>query len=176
MRNELRNLAAQIACLVPINPEQNTIYNFAFGSVYALGRAEELGYPIHSRRSGISQQRSDEVKIRAIAMKNRNHIPRKGEWLAGFYFNDSLMRADVCYEHVVRYYTKKSKGDINDLIGWAKSAGFPPGRLDPAWREIRSEVNKLKHKSLIFAEGPIISYSQATKDIKCLISAVEYIL
>ena len=176
MRDDLKRLASRIGSVTPKDPEQATLYNFGFGAIYALARAEELGYTSHARAPGIGMQRSREVKRCATAMMGRDQLPRKGKWLAGFYFNDALIRADVSYEHVTRYFTKKRNGNIDDLIKKALSRGFPKKMLEPAWRDIRREVNKLKHKSLRFSEGPIIDYGPALIAVSTLIDAVAWVL
>ena len=176
MRDELKRLAARINSVRPKDPQQATIYNFVFGALYALARAEELGFPTHGYGPGIGMQRSREVALRAIALKNLGRVPRTGHWLAGFYFNDALIRADVCYEHVTRFFTKKKGGDIHALIKWAAASGFPKDMLEPAWRDIRDEVNNLKHNSLEFAEGPIIGHKAAVSTISSLVAAVVWVL
>jgi len=176
MREDLKNLAALMESVTPNNPQQSTIYNFAFGAIYAMARAEELGYTGHTRAPGVGMQRSREVKRRTAAMRNREQLPRSGEWLAGFYFNDALVRADVSYEHVTRYLTGDRNGNREVLSGKAKRLGLPKDKLEPWWLDIRTEVNKLKHRSLKYAEGPVPDYDQVIPAINGLISAVVWVL
>ena len=176
MRDDLKNLAALMEPVTPNDPQQSTIYNFAFGAIYALARAEELGYTGHTRASGVSMQRSREVKCLATAMKERDQLPTSGEWLAGFYMNDALVRADVSYEHVTRYFTGDQNGNITVLREKALAHDFPENMLVPWWQNIRNEVNTLKHNSLEFAEGPVMPYPQAIWAINGLIDAVVWVL
>ena len=100
------------------NPSEATLCNFAFGALYAFDRAIALGYldlwhdeHRHAQNEKISKRQAKEVTHLADHLSAGRSLP-SGSWLAGYYYNDALIRTDVCYEQLVRYSGKiKSKSD-----------------------------------------------------------------
>ena len=44
VKAKISNLAAQISAMKPRSPSEATLYNFAFGALYAFNKAIDLGY------------------------------------------------------------------------------------------------------------------------------------
>jgi len=161
----------------PGDPNQTTIYNFAFGAVYALERAQQLDYQGQSQEEGKGRRRTQEVKVLLADFLKGRSLPSDGEWLAGYFYNDALFRADVCFEHITRYFTNlRGNERINALIVKALLCGFPHDYLMPWWPKIRDEVNALKHKSHEFLEGPGLDYNDAVPHIKKLVQATTWVI
>ncbi len=176
MNPELVKLARRIETMTPKGTEQETIYNFAFGALYALASAELHGYPNQSSKPGRSKRRADEVRMLAAEMATKEALPEavNGEWLGGFYFNDALFRGYVCFERLLRHRTKR-KGKLPNLVKKAQEGGFDVATVAPDWKDISKEVNNLKHSIKGFPEGPTITYPDAVKRVQTIIDAVEWV-
>ncbi len=171
-------LAGHLSKMKPTGIQQETIYNFAFGALYALAKAERAGYPKQSEQLNRSAHRAIEVSTLASEMANKKRVPkaRRGEWLGGFYFNDALFRSMVTLEHLLRYYTRLNGNEsLQRLVGEALSRGFNIETVIPDWAEIKDEVNRLKHKSWEFGQGPEIPYPDAVKIVRGVIAAAQWV-
>ena len=78
-------------------------------------------------------------------------------WLGGFFYNDAILRTDVAYEHVTRYWsgTSDTKSvSIQELISGASAKGMPCDLLI-SWPTVRAAAaNPLKHQSLKQTDDP----------------------
>jgi hypothetical protein len=173
-----QDLAKQFTVMNPKNHGERTTYNFAFGALYAFARAKELGVPETRPERGTSKQRTEKVRRITANMANCSSIVQNGPWLAGFYYNDVLLRCDVCYEHLVRYWTGNRKNLSADvLIQKAKASRFKEPKLLKPWLKIRKQVNILKHRYWEFPDGPRrVLPSQAFEIVSSLVRAVEWSL
>jgi len=178
METRFQDLAKQFTVMNPKNHGERTAYNFAFGALHAFARAKELGFPEIRPERGTSKQRTEEVRRIAANMSNCSSIAESGPWLAGFYYNDVLLRCDVCYEHLVRYWTGNRKNVPADvLIQKAKASRFKEIKLLKPWLKIRKQVNILKHRYWEFPDGPRrVLPSQAFEIVSSLVRAVEWSL
>lgn len=165
--------------------------NFAFGALYAFGRAVSLEYLAQYRqetspasRDPVSKQRAVEVSQLAASLAKENvplgkALPVSGKWLAGYYYNDALLRIDVCYEQVTRYFLSE-QGFVNGdwLLAQSLKKDFPPDLVAPTWPKVRGHVNDIKHKSTKKnkTEGPAISPVDTLTAIKTLIAAVAWVI
>ncbi len=176
MNKQLTEMADQLSRMTPKGTEQETYFNFAFGALYALARAEELGYNHQNKTRGKSTRRSAAVAQVATRMAQRGVMTWKGEWVAGYFYNDALLRADIAYEHILRYRTGQKKANGPRLLKKAIDSKMPKSLLIPSWTRVRDEVNNLKHRSWEFGEGPDIELDEALGIIQDLIKTVEWAL
>lgn len=176
MNKQLTKMADQLSRMTPKGTAQETYFNFTFGALYALARAEELDYHRQNKTLGKSTRRTAAAAQLATRMANRGVLTWKGEWVAGYFYNDALLRADIAYEHILRYRTGKKKANGPKLLTKAISSGIPKDLLIPSWTRVRDEVNNLKHRSWEFGEGPGIKLDEAIEIIRALINTVEWSL
>jgi hypothetical protein len=95
--------------MTPSGTEQETYCNFTFEALYALARAEELGYHRQNKGRGKSRRQSATAAQVATGMAKRGVMTWKGEWVAGYFYNDALLRADIAYEHILQYRTDRRR-------------------------------------------------------------------
>lgn len=183
MNARIRSLAAEIAAMKPRNPSEATLYNFAFGALYAFQRAIALEYLDQWRQEHgrvqterISKRRAREVRHLANHLSAGRSLP-SGRWLAGYYFNDALIRADVCYEQLARYSGKvKNKSERierEELLTLAIKHGLQKDLIVPWWKKVRDNVNVIKHQSVHTTEGPVIDPENTLRVIEQLIKGVK---
>ncbi len=176
MDKHIMTMASQFERMRPTNVEQETYCNFAFGALHALARSEELGYRHHNRQQGKSTRRATAVGKIAARMAKRGVTAGRGEWLAGYYYNDALFRMDIAYEHILRHRTGLKNAKAPKLLKKAVASGLPRRLLDPSWTRVHDEVNDLKHCSWEFGEGPGIEPDEAVEILRDLIKTVEWAL
>jgi hypothetical protein len=190
-QKEIKQLAEQLRRVQPEIAAECTLYNFAFGVLYAFGRAVSLEYLTqygeelsHSPSIPVSKQRATEVSQLAANLASENvplgnALPASGKWLAGYYYNDALLRVDVCYEQVTRYFLNE-QGFVNGdwLLAQSLKKDFPPELVAPTWPKVRGHVNDIKHKSTKKnkTEGPAISPADTLNAIKVLMAAVAWVI
>lgn len=190
-KKEIKQLAEQLRDVQPKNAASYTLCNFAFGALYAFGRAVSLEYLVQydeevspSPSISVSRQRATEVSHLAADLAKEDvplgkALPTSGRWLAGYYYNDALLRIDVCYEQVTRYFLNE-QGFVNGdwLLAQSLKKDFPPDLIAPTWPKVRGHVNDIKHKSTKKnkTEGPAISPADTLKAIKVLIAAVAWVI
>src|ERR1043165_7922319 len=160
----VRNISCEIAALRPANPAQSTLFNFGFGALFAYKKALQSGCMDecnNKRMRGhvekISMRRARQVGLLARDYLSKDRaIPDRSEWLAGFYYNDALIRLDVCYEQLARYAGKVIKKDLHrdELEDLAISNGLRENLIRPWWEKVRQDVNTIKHQSIHTTEGP----------------------
>lgn len=167
-------MAGQLSRMTPSGTEQETYCNFTFEALYALARAEELGYHRQNKGRGKSKRRSAAAAQIATRIAKRGVMTWKREWVAGYFYNGALLRADIAYEHILRYRTGQKKANGPGLLAKAIASGMPKNLLTPSWTRVRDEVNNLKHRSWEFGEGPGIGLDEAMKIIQALIKTVEW--
>ncbi len=95
-QKEIKQLAEQLRRVQPKIPAECTLCNFAFGALYAFGRAVSLVYLAQYRqetspasRDPVSKQRAVEVSQLAASLAKENvplgkALPVSGKWLAGY--------------------------------------------------------------------------------------------
>lgn len=137
------NLQDLVKCLVSLKSRGNAqadLVSLAVGAVYALRRADELGY---TDGAGITSWSDVQKAGRAIA----NGASPLGRFIAGYYYNDALLRLDIAYENALRMVTNlHGLEDQKALVAAGRTRGIP-GRLMSEWKPIRDEVNVLKHRN-----------------------------
>ena len=159
------------------DPRHSSLYNFALGAIYSLARAEQLGYPRQSQEPGRVWRRMEEAKELVLRMLVDDQPPEQGEWLAGFYFNDAIVRLDLAFEHILRYVGNLGPtAAIGEVREVATRKSFPPELLT-IWSERgRNADNMLKHRSLEVLENPGISFTDALSIMENLVCALAWVL
>lgn len=190
-QKEIKQLAELLRLVQPKIPAECTLCNFAFGALYAFSKAVSLEYLAQydeeispSPSIPVSRQRATEVSQLAANLAKENvplgmALPTSGKWLAGYYYNDALLRIDVCYEQVTRYFLNEQGFVSGDwLLAQSLKKDFPPDLVAPTWPKVRGQVNDIKHKSTKKnkTEGPVISPADTLKTIKLLIAAVAWVI
>jgi hypothetical protein len=130
----LGELAGRLAELRTVESEDLGLISVAVGAVYAVKAAAKSGY------SGRSSHRTQQGHVRKVAEAlARGETPQTDVYLAGYYFNDSLLRLDIAYEGVLRRITRQRGGDkrIADLIDLAATKKGVGREQFAEWRGIR---------------------------------------
>ena len=117
------------------------LISVAVGVIYAITSAVKLGY------SGQRSRRTQQVHVRKAAEAlARGETPETSVYLAGYYFNDSLLRLDIAYESVLRRITRQRGNEpAAELIELAATKNSLNREQFTEWLRIRDEVNALKH-------------------------------
>lgn len=166
----LSSIASRLQALNPGTSQQTTPMNFAVGALYALRRAHELGYaPKNDLGRGLRMW--SEAKQLCQDLENGGILPDARAWLGGYFFNDGIIRISVAYEHLIREATSAMDKDDYD-IEEAKRIGFQPAWVK-SWTPVRKEVNRLKHKTQKFVDGPELSYDDAVQALDHLADALD---
>jgi hypothetical protein len=177
----IKELASRMLALRPETPPQATLYNFTFGALEPFARTVQLGfanqYLSEKGNNQLSLDRAKEVTQLATSLSETGTLPTGGKWLAGHYYNSSLLRVDVCYEQAVRYYLTKQPTETNKNVALITSLriGYPPDLIVPFWPKVRRQVNSLKHNSISKTEGPSMPPDELLKVIERLIGSVEWL-
>jgi hypothetical protein len=185
MKAKIENLAAQIAAMKPRSPSEATLYNFVFGALYAFTKAIDLGYlerwnKEKKRRDTelLSMRRARQVKQLAASLSAGQSLTEL-DWHAGYYYNDALLRADLCYEQLARFKGKvrekgnrKGRKELEDL---AIKRGLRENLIKPWWKKVRDDVNSLKHQSIHDTEGPPLNPEDALCVIEHLIEGIKFV-
>jgi hypothetical protein len=141
--DRLSELAGRLAQLRTAESQDLGLISVAVGAIYAVKSAVKLGY------SGLRSTRTQQVHVRKAAEAlGRGGTPRTSVYLAGYYFNDSLLRLDIAYEGVLRRITREG-GDArsDELIELAVTVPGIGREQFAEWRRIRKEVGGLKHRN-----------------------------
>lgn len=177
MKNEqlLRCIAGHLARLSSNSGQESTPSNFAVGALLALTKAEQLDYSSlkSSETRGLRMWRK--AKGICLEIERGGDVPTHGEWLAGYYFNDAIIRIAVAYEHIVRHATKlHGKELFRQLKTEAlRKRGFKQ-EWATSWESVHKEMNRLKHQNLKFVDGPLLQYDQALQALDYLVYALKW--
>ena len=94
-----------------LNRDKAGLITFTFGAVYALGQAYEHG-GVRNTSAFVDSWKDRMRDIRELSggMALKKKIPNSNEqnklWVAGFHLNNALVRIDVGFERVCRYWAK----------------------------------------------------------------------
>jgi hypothetical protein len=186
---DIYSLAERVRKLISIerhslNRDKAGLITFTFGAVYALGQAFEHG-GVRNRNGCMDswEDRVRDVKELSRGMALQHKMPKLDEqnklWVAGFDLNNALVRIDVGFERVCRFWANipaKKNLDRRELERRAIAKNFNKSLLKP-WEQIRStEANLLKHHVSILFTRPRMQYSDVLKCLGSLVEAVEYCL
>jgi hypothetical protein len=181
----VKNIAGDMSGMKPKSPATSTLYNFGFGTVFAFKKAIEAGYLNRAIKTRLrrydeqlSMQRAREAKtlLREYLSKGLD-LPNRGPWQAGYFYNDALIRMDVCYEQLARYMGRiKNKRDYlyrEELEQRAIDGGLNRALIRPWWARVRIDVIAIKHQSIYVTEGPTLEAEEALCIIKNLIEGIK---
>lgn len=174
------NLAERIKSLSPRTEEEASILALTFGAVYATALAEQLGYDVRKSNGGKDLVKETTslvetmVKDRAVPFDPKT--PEGRFWLAGFYFNDALVRTDVAFEWLARCVVglpsnERRNDSKKNLIKDTKQRGFPQASLD-SWKAMSDEIDVFKHHNQFDQDR--MDYDSFIKALDNLISALEW--
>lgn len=180
-------LAGRIRKLVSADPDSLNrdkagLITFTFGAIYALGQAHEHGGVRNSRAFVDSwEDRVRDIRELSGGMAQKKRIPITNEknklWVAGFHLNNALVRIDVGFERVCRYWAKipvKKKLDREELESAAVAKNLPKSLLRP-WARLRSmESNLLKHHVSSLFACPRMQYRDVLECLEALVDAVDH--
>jgi hypothetical protein len=139
--DRLSTFAARLAALDPQQHEHVGLVSVTVAAIYAIRKALSFG---SSGSPGDLTRRGHVLKA-GEALARGETPPRV--YLAGYYFNDSLVRVDIAYENILRHRTRR-RGNENSktLIDLAVKTGWDAEQFG-AWKLIRDEINGLKHRN-----------------------------
>jgi hypothetical protein len=151
----LQSLATRLGQLTAQYDEQTTPLNFAVGALHALAMAHALKYDGRAE-AGRGRRMWQLASTIAQNLSHGGELPTAGEWLAGYYFNDAIIRIAVSFEHIVRHVTNRHsrKDNIDTLIQAATPLGFQES-WGKAWRPLQDELSAIRHRNE-FVDGPKI--------------------
>jgi hypothetical protein len=109
-----------------------------------------------------------------LTIAGGKELPIDGEWLAGYYFNDAIIRIAVGFEHLARHVSGLHGRELfNKLKLQALKNGFK-AEWASAWERVHKEVNRLKHQNLKFVDGPLLKYVEALDALDYLVYALKW--
>src|SRR5215472_13762738 len=142
----LQHLAARLGQLTAQSDRHSTPLNFAAGALHALAKAQVLDYDDRAE-AGKGKRMRQFASTSAQDLSHGGELPTAGDWLAGYYFNDAIIRMAVSFEHIVRHVTNKHEGEnIDQLIAAADPLGFRESWGD-AWRPMERELSAIRHRN-----------------------------
>lgn len=171
-KERLRDIAVRLSRLKPRTNQESTSLNFSVGALYALIRAEQLEYPSQRCFRGRGFKMWEKAKGLCSKIERGEQLQERGDWFAGFFFNDAIVRIDVAFEHIVRHSIKLYVPiEHRNLIEQAARRGFKKEWAD-SWSPVHKEVNRLKHQTRKYADGPQLTYNKAIKALDALYYAL----
>jgi hypothetical protein len=138
--HELADLAASASAASPSSQALKGMY---LGALHGLCRAMELRY----RDGAVPDRRAYAAQLtKGFRRLSRGHQALKGQWLAGFYFNDGLFRLSAVYARSLKIATKASgRPNISCLRDLAVAKGLMKPSACQALSTVQQDVNDLKH-------------------------------
>lgn len=157
---ELRSLAGASAGLKARNQAGAGIKGMYLGALYGLYRATELQF---RNRTGSSVSRTYRTQLTLAFRRLAAGAPAvSGDWLAGFYFNDSLFRLAAFYERGLRIATGASgRPDVPCLRALAVAKRLMSATDFLALDQVRRDVNDLKHRDGLVLKGRSVDLNVA---------------
>jgi hypothetical protein len=173
MNQELREIASRLSTLTASSGQQSTPLNFAFGAIFALQKAEKLEYKSQDE-PGRGLRMWEQARQLCQEMANESPLPTDGEWLAGYFFNDGVVRITVAFEHLVRQETNLHCYEkFSQMKQAAIEKDFRDEWID-SWWSVYDELNRIRHRNKEFVDGPLVTYEKAVASLGHLIDALEW--
>jgi len=160
----LKDLAQRTGVLVQELPQYRAILDVAAGAVFALFRANALGY---KHRDGQLSDKYLQNLVTRLQKMGRGQLPQKHGWLAGFYFNSAIQRIAAAGEQLA--------GILGRLDRQAKRKGEEANtaNISLALDQIRAEVNRFKHDETGLEKGREVTPSLAVEGLFEIIQTLE---
>ena len=161
---ELKDLARRIGVLVRELPQYRAILDVAAGAVFALFRANALGY---KHRDGQLSDKYLQNLVTRLQRMGNGQLPQKHGWLAGFYFNSAIQRIAAAGEQLA--------GILKRLDREARRKGKETNIANVlvALDEIRTEVNRFKHDETGLEKGREITPLLAVTGLLEIVQTLE---
>ncbi len=173
VENVLRNLASRLSKFDTPPGLETTPLNFAAGAVLALLKAHELDF-VFGTDSDRPVRVWNEARMICEDIGNGNGLPVEGQWLAGYYFNDGIIRVAVAFEHLVRRETGLvDNGNFREMKDAALKAGFQEHWLK-SWNAVHLELNAIRHKIKKY-KGPTVEPEAAITALTHLVDAIGWV-
>jgi hypothetical protein len=178
LNDSYKDFARRLSRITVSTGEESTPVNFAFGALYSLLQADKLNYPkdpslATSRGRGLTIW--EEVKLSADHLASTGNFQTSDAWLAGYHFNNALMRLAASFEHIVRYRT--GLHDRSDTYAFVRGAASDLGFKDAwmvSWDSAHEEVNRIRHRNHEFPDGPQMPFTKACEALDHLIEALQW--
>lgn len=172
MNTVLLDIASRLARLKTSSGAETTPLTFAVGAVFAFLKAEELNFRFGNepgRALGIWPEASQVCD----SIAKGNPLPTRGDWLAGYYYNDCLIRLAVAFEHLVRHETGLHGYErLEEMKLEACRKGFHSEWLK-SWGDVHNELSTIRHKNKEF-DGPEVNPKRAIEVLTHLTDALEW--
>jgi hypothetical protein len=173
VNQELRNIASRLSKLTASSGQQSTPLNFAVGAVFALLKAESLNYRSQDE-VGRGRRIWEQAKQLCQQIAGEAALPTEGDWLAGYFFNDGIVRVAVAFEHLVRQETKLHGHEhFETMRNAAIAEGFTEEWMG-SWYLAYDELNRIRHRNKEFVDGPLITYEKAVASLRHLAESLEW--
>jgi hypothetical protein len=170
---DLRDSASRLSTLTASSGQQSTPLNFAVGAVFALLKAEALGYKSQDE-VGRGLRIWEQAKQLCQQIAGEALLPTEGDWLAGYFFNDGVVRIAVAFEHLVRQETNRHGHEtFSDMKQAAIEKEFCEDWID-SWWLLYEELNRIRHRNKEFVNGPLVTYEKAVTSLGHLTDALEW--
>lgn len=130
------------------------------GALHALIRAAELGF--RDRTQTIPTTAYAQSLGRMLKRLGEGNAALRGQWLAGFYFNDAMFRLAALYERGLKAAVgARGRESVPHLrqIGIAK--GVMGSTNFSALDAVRTDVNELKHRDGLVLKGREVAFDRA---------------
>jgi hypothetical protein len=94
--------------------------------------------------------------------------------LAGYFFNDGVVRIAVAFEHLVRQETNLYRYErFEQMRTQAIAEGFTEEWMG-SWRSIDEELIRIRHRNTEFVDGPLVTHQKAVASLDHLAQALEW--
>ena len=158
-QGRLRNCLSRVETLMREAPDLVHTWRFALGIVYALLQRVEAG---RSDETRTLNENDFLPRTRDLLQQVRDDAAVEPEWLAGFWYNAAIMRTDALYERCFRALLQETEkanaaklyGDLYGKFSTEMDQAMASSYGMSLWRDIRCEVNSLKH--FTFGADPFI--------------------
>jgi hypothetical protein len=151
---------------VTANSDLESSLDDFLGAVYAL---------IIAKRKNFQDRPDRPINIKPVAQRAARiaagNVKTDGLWIAGFYFNNALLRTAAVYHRILKIVAAPAKGDVPTLqsVALARYAGWNSIRLD----KVHSQVNELKHDPRGVYRGRLVRYREALTAAGDLLDLIE---
>jgi len=175
VNQDLRNITSRLGTLTASSGQQSTPLNFAVGAVFALLKAESLGYTSQDEVGrGLRIWEQAKQLCQQIAGEGEAALPTKGDWLAGYFFNDGIIRIAVAFEHLVRQETNLYGHErFGQMRNKALAEGFCKEWMD-SWCSVNEELIRIRHRNTEYVDGPLVTYERAVASLGHLAEALHW--
>jgi hypothetical protein len=167
----LRDLAARLSIFETTSGPETTPLNFAVGAIFAFVKADEFGFQFGT---DLGRGLRTWIEARAICENiARGILPTMNNWLAGYFYNDGIIRIAAAFEHLIRLETgKHCHEQLRDLKMLGEKYGFSPESM-LSFARVHDELSAIRHRNKDF-DGPELTPDKAIQALMHLVDSLEF--